>query len=115
MSAASELAGLIAPWLLGPLNELRLQDSVQTSQGRAVFNFEHANVILNYGVISTETRELGYLIDIDAFREGGRALRIEDVLTQSAALHTVALGLFQASLTPEALKAMGSTSMDKGR
>jgi uncharacterized protein (TIGR04255 family) len=112
MSAASELAGLIAPWLLGPLNESRLQDSVRASQGRVVFGFEQANAILNYGVISTETRELGYLIDIDAFREGGRALRIGDVLTQSVALHAVALGLFQASLTPEALKVMRSTSTD---
>lgn len=112
MSAASELAGLIAPWLLGPLNESRLQDSVQTSQGRTVFGFEQASAILNHGVISTETRELGYLIDIDAFREGGRALRIDDVLRQSAALHSVALGLFQASLTPEAMTAMRSVSTD---
>lgn len=113
MSVASELAGLIAPWLLGPLNESSMQDSVQASQGRAVFGFEQANVILNHGVISTENHELGYLIDIDAFREGGRALRIDDALTQSAALHAVALGLFQASLTPEALEAMRSTSVDE--
>jgi uncharacterized protein (TIGR04255 family) len=112
MSAASELAGLIAPWLLGPLNEPRLQGSVQASQGRAVFGFEQANAVLNHAVITTETRELGYLIDIDTFREGGRALRIVDVLTQSAALHAEALGLFQASLTPEALKAMRSDSTD---
>lgn len=112
MSTASELTGLVAPWLLGPLNESRLQDSVQASQGRTVFAFEQANAILNHGVISTETRELGYLIDIDVFREGGRALQIEDVITKSAALHVVALGLFQASLTPEALEAMRSASTD---
>lgn len=112
MSATSELSGLIAPWLLGPLNEARLEDSVQASQGRAVFAFEQANAILNHGVISTETRELGYLIDIDAFREGGRAFRIDDVMTQSAALHDVALGLFQTSLTTEALEAMRCASAD---
>jgi uncharacterized protein (TIGR04255 family) len=112
MSAANELAGLIAPWLLGPLTESCLQDSVQASQGRATFSFEQANAILNHGVISTETHELGYLIDIDTFREGGRALRIDEVLTQSSALHNVALGLFQASLTSEALKAMRATASD---
>lgn len=112
MSAISELAGLVASWLLGPLNESRLQDSVQASQGRAVFAFEHANAVLNHGVISTETRELGYLIDIDAFREGGRALRIDDVVTQSAELHDVALGLFQVSLTREAMEAMRRASTD---
>jgi uncharacterized protein (TIGR04255 family) len=112
MSAAGELAGLVAPWLLGPLNEPRMQDTVQASQGRAVFDFEQANAILNHGVISTETHELGYLIDIDAFREGGRALHIDDVLAQTAVLHGVALGLFQASLTSDALKAMRSDSTD---
>jgi uncharacterized protein (TIGR04255 family) len=113
MSAISELAGLVASWLLGPLNESRLQDSVQASQGRAVFAFEHANAVLNHGVISTETRELGYLIDIDAFREGGRALRIDNVVTQSAELHDVALGLFQVSLTREAMEAMRRASTDE--
>ena len=112
MSAAGELAGLIAPWLLGPLNESCIQDAVQASQGRVVLGFEQAKVILNHGVISTEANELGYLLDIDTFREGGRALRIDDVLAQSTVLHATALGLFQASVTPESLKAMRSTSTD---
>jgi uncharacterized protein (TIGR04255 family) len=112
MSAINELNGMVAPWLLGPLNETRLQDSVQASQGRVVFSFERADAILNHGVISTETHELGYLVDIDAFREGGRALRIDDVMKQSVVLHDIALGLFQTSLTPEALEAMRCTSAD---
>jgi len=112
ISEARELAGLVAPWLLGPLNEPRLQDSVQASQGRAVFVFDQSSAILNYGVISTENRELGYLIDIDAFHEGGRALRIDDVITHSSALHAEALGLFQASLTPEAIDSMRSAPAD---
>jgi uncharacterized protein (TIGR04255 family) len=112
MSLASELSGLITPWLLGPLSEPRMQDSVHVSQGRAVLSFAEANAVLNYGVIATETRELGYLIDIDAFSEGGRALHIDDVMTQTGALHAVALGLFQLSLTPEALEAMRSASGD---
>jgi uncharacterized protein (TIGR04255 family) len=112
ISAASELAGLIAPWLLGPLNEPSLRDSVQASQGRVAFSFEQSNATLNHGVISTETSELGYLIDIDAFREGGRALRIDDVLRHSAVLHSMALGLFQASLTPSALEMMRSDPAD---
>jgi uncharacterized protein (TIGR04255 family) len=108
MSAAGELAGLVAPWLLGPLNEPRLQDSVQVSQGRAVLTLDNANAILNHGVISTETRELGYLIDIDAFREGGRAFRIDDIMAQTETLRAAALGLFQLSFTPEALESMRS-------
>lgn len=112
ISAAGELGGLIAPWLLGPLNEPLVQASVQASQGRTVFSFEQANAILNYGVISTENHELGYLIDIDAFREGGKALQFDDVIAQTDTLHTTALGLFQVSLTPEALEAMRSSSTD---
>jgi uncharacterized protein (TIGR04255 family) len=87
-----------------------MQDSVQVSQGRAVLSFEEAKAILNYGVIATETRELGYLIDIDTFREGGRALHIDDVMTQTETLHATALALFQLSLTSEALAAMCSAS-----
>jgi uncharacterized protein (TIGR04255 family) len=110
LSAPSELSGLIAPWLLGSLNEPQLQSSVQMAQGRVVFKFEQANVILNHGVVSAENGELGYLVDIDAFREGGRAFQGSDVLAHSAKLHDVALGLFQTSLTPETLESMRSTS-----
>jgi uncharacterized protein (TIGR04255 family) len=112
LSAPSELTGLIASWLLGPLNEQQLQDSVQMTQGRAAFRFENASAILNHGVVSTETGELGYLVDIDAFREGGRAFQSSDVLAQSAILHSIALGLFQMSLTPEILKSMRSAPAD---
>jgi uncharacterized protein (TIGR04255 family) len=111
LSAASELSGLVAPWLTGPLNEPRLQDSVQVSQGHTVLTFKEAKAILNHGVVSTETRETGYLVDIDAFREGGRALHVDDVMAQTEILHLTALGLFQLSLTPEALEAMRSTSV----
>jgi uncharacterized protein (TIGR04255 family) len=113
MSGTNELAGLVATWMLGPLAEERLHDSVQTSQGRTIFAFEQAKAVVSYGIVSTESRELGYLVDIDAFREGGRALQIQDVLTASAELHAEALGLFQASLTPAALKAMGSSSTEE--
>jgi len=114
MSTASELTGSIATWLLGPLNESLLRDSVQASQGRVVFSFERSSAVLNHGVISTETGELGYLIDIDTFREGGRALQMDDVLTQSALLHSAALGLFQASLTRQALELMRCDSGASG-
>jgi uncharacterized protein (TIGR04255 family) len=115
MSETSELAGLVAAWMLGPLTEERLHDSVEASQGRAALSFQHAKAVLNHGIVTTETRELGYLVDIDIFREGGRALQTGEVLTVSDELHTEALGLFQASLTPAALKAMGSSAEDRGR
>jgi uncharacterized protein (TIGR04255 family) len=108
-----ELARLIAPWLLGPLDESsHLQSFVQMTQGRVTFKFERDNAILNHGVVSTENGELGYLIDIDAFREGGRAFKADDILAQSGILHGIALGLFQASLTSEILESMRSASAD---
>jgi len=110
LAAPTDLSGLIAPWLLGPIQEQRLQDSVQMTQGRAAFRFDDVNTIMNHGVVSTETGEIGYLIDIDAFREGGRAFRSDDIIAQTAVLHMVVLGLFQASLTAEALKSMHSES-----
>ena len=111
LSSPNELGSLIAPWLLGPLGEMRLQDSVEITQGRATFRFDDSKAILNHGVVSTETGELGYLIDIDSFREGGRAFQSADVMAQSAILHGVALGLFQASLTTETLESMRSVSV----
>jgi uncharacterized protein (TIGR04255 family) len=114
LSTPSELGGLIASWLLGPLTESRLQEFVQMTQGRTAFKYEHTSAILNHGVVSTETGELGYLVDIDTFREGGRAFESADVLAQSTVLHRVGLGLFQASLSPEALKSMRSTPFGAG-
>jgi len=112
ISGVAELAGLITPWLLGPLNDPVIQDAVQASQGRVLFSFEQVNVILNHGVTATDANELGYLIDIDAFREGGRALKLDDVMGFTSELHAVALGVFQHSLTPYALEAMRSSPSD---
>jgi uncharacterized protein (TIGR04255 family) len=114
LSVPNEMAGLIAPWLLGPLHEPQLQDSVQMTQGRVAFGFDRANAILNHGVVSTETGELGYLVDIDTFREGGRAFQGSGVMTQSTLLHGIALGLFQASLASETLKSMRSSPAETG-
>lgn len=113
MSGPGELGGLIAPWLLGPLNEAQFEQFIQVTQGRAVFKFGEDNAILNHGVVAAENGELGYLIDIDAFREGGRAFQESDVLAHSAMLHMVALGLFQHSLTTELLDSMRSASSDE--
>lgn len=112
ISGVAELAGLITPWLLGPLNDPVMRDAVQASQGRVVFSFEQVNIILNHGVIATDASELGYLIDIDAFREGGRALKLDDVMDFTSELHAAALGVFQHSLTPHALEAMRSSPGD---
>jgi uncharacterized protein (TIGR04255 family) len=108
----SELNGLISPWLLGPLGESKLRDFVQMNQGRAVLRFDRSNAILNHGVVSTENGELGYLVDVDAFREGGRAFRKSDVLADSETLHKIALGVFQASLTDEILNSMRASQSE---
>ena len=115
MSAPNEMSGIVAPWLLGPLNEPQLENDVQMTQGRTAFRFDQASAVLNHGVVSTETGELGYLVDIDAFREGGRAYNSPDILAHSAILHTVALGLFQHSFTYEVLKMMRSASTSESR
>jgi uncharacterized protein (TIGR04255 family) len=112
ISGITELSGLITPWLLGPLNDPAVRDAVQASQGRAVFMFDQVNIMLNHGVIATDANELGYLIDIDAFREGGRALKIDEVIDFTAELHTAALGIFQHSLTLHAREAMQSSPGD---
>jgi uncharacterized protein (TIGR04255 family) len=112
ISGVTELAGLITPWLLGPLNDPVMRDAVQASQGRVLFTFDQVNIILNHGVIATDTNELGYLIDIDAFREGGRALKLDEVMDFTSELHAAALGVFQHSLTPHALEAMRSSPGD---
>jgi uncharacterized protein (TIGR04255 family) len=115
ISGVTDLAGLITPWLLGPLNDSVMRDAVQASQGRVVFSLEQIHIILNHGVIATDANELGYLIDIDAFREGGRALKLDDVMEFTSELHVAALGVFQHSLTPHALEAMRSSPGDVQR
>jgi uncharacterized protein (TIGR04255 family) len=112
ISSIPELSGLITPWLLGPLNNPTVRDAVQSSQGRVVFAFDQINIMLNHGVIATDASELGYLIDIDAFREGGRALKPDDIIGFTSELHTAALGVFQHSLTSDAQEAMRSSSSD---
>jgi uncharacterized protein (TIGR04255 family) len=112
IAGVSSLSGLIAPWLLGPIGDPVMHDAVQASQGRVAFKFDEITVVLNHGVIATDTNELGYLLDIDAFREGGRALKIDEVIDFTSDLHAAALGVFQHSLTPETLEAMRSSSGD---
>lgn len=107
-ASPSDISSLIAPWLLGPLIEPALQEYVQMARNNVIFKFEEVNLILNHGIVSTENRELGYLLDIDAFREGGRPYDTDDILAQSLALHNVALGIFQMSLIPKAIEAMRS-------
>jgi uncharacterized protein (TIGR04255 family) len=107
-NSATELAKVVAPWLLGPLTQEDLREHVQITQGRVSFKFDQSDAILNHGVVSAENGELGYLIDVDAFREGGRAFNVSEVVDQSALLHKIVLGLFQASLTPDALLSMRS-------
>lgn len=113
LSTPDQLGDLIAPWLLGALNEQQLQGFVQMANGRIMFRFENTTAILNHGVVSAENGELGYLVDIDTFREGGRALQNDGILAQCEVLHTIALGLFQASLTDEILESMRSASADE--
>ncbi len=76
------------------------------ARGNVVFKFATTNPILNHGIVSTENNELGYLLDIDAAREGGRPYSAEEIQTRSSELHDIALGLFQAALIPEALNLM---------
>lgn len=109
MSGIADVSELINPWILGPLHDPAVRDAVQASQGRVVFTFDQVNVILSHGVITTDANELGYLIDIDAFREGGRALKLEEVIDFTSELHAAALGVFQHSITPHALEAMRSS------
>lgn len=105
-AAASDLNDVVGQWLLGPLSHDSLGPWVQVAQGRVAFRFDLANAILNHGVVSTEGGELGYLIDVDAFREGARAFSVAEVVERSTALHQIALGVFQSSLTDAALDAM---------
>lgn len=112
IAGVSSLSGLIAPWLLGPIGDPTMHDAVQASQGRVAFKFDEIIIVLNHGVIATDANEIGYLLDIDAFREGGRALKLDEVIDFTSELHAAALGIFQHSLTPETLEAMRSSSGD---
>jgi uncharacterized protein (TIGR04255 family) len=114
-NSATELAQVVAPWLLGPLIQEDLRGFVQVTQGRVSFKFDTSDAIVNHGVVSAENGELGYLIDVDAFREGGRAFNVPEVLDQSTLLHRIVLGLFQASLTPGALLSMRSSESTVGQ
>lgn len=108
---ASEFEGVLEPAVLGIIGDPELRQYAQVVQGRFSLNFDDIKAIVNHGVVSAESGELGYLLDIDVFREGARQYSEEEAAEATGDLHRVALGLFRSLLSPEAVQRMTDTNV----
>lgn len=75
-------------------------------QGRQVLSFGEVKVNLNHALVSAESSEIGFLVDVDSYLERANIFDQESVKTSSEELHDIALAVFQRCITPEAWDAM---------
>ena len=81
-------------------------------QGRQVLSLGEVKVNLNHALVSAESSEVGFLLDVDSYLERAGIFEEESVSALSERLHDIALAVFQRCITPEAWDAMGPTDQD---
>jgi uncharacterized protein (TIGR04255 family) len=111
---AADFDGLLEPAILGVIGNAELRQYAQVVQGRHSLDFSQAKAIVNYGVVSAEGGELGFLLDIDVYREGARQYVESEVFGFIDELHRIALGLFRSYLSAEATRGMAETDVPVG-
>lgn len=92
----------IHPTLLGPILHPGFGTTVKMMQGTVTFDVEEANqVVLRHGFAKTEDDGWSYLLDHDCFHEEAVEFTTDGVMSRAETLHTIALQVFQAAITPE--------------
>lgn len=89
--------------LLGPILHASLGPALRSTQQVLELQApENLGVILRHGSLALPSASQSlYLLDIDCFRQQGRPFEEDDVLGTLERLHTLALQVFQASITPK--------------
>jgi uncharacterized protein (TIGR04255 family) len=104
VAAPQEWRGLIAPEFLGPVVHETLGRSVTSTQ--QVIQLDDGagyNALFRHGAIEDDPpgNEAIYMLDEDCYVQRGKAFDVDDLLTAVEDLHTFALQLFQAAITPD--------------
>jgi uncharacterized protein (TIGR04255 family) len=106
----SDWNGRIVPPLLGLLADERFADAVRVSQHvEELTTDDDVQVVLRYGHLQQTDASVPsqFLLDTDCFRSAMRPFTVDEVLQGVDQLHTLALQLFEAALTPEYLDYLG--------
>lgn len=90
----------LAPEIVGLAGHSALGEHVANARHQVLFDLGAGHgCVLNHGFVPQEGGNLGYLLDYDVFRDGGRAFDPAAVRETLTALHDDALKLFQATTT----------------
>lgn len=81
-------------------------------QGRQVLSFNEVKVNLNHALVSAESSEIGFLVDVDSYLERANVFDEESLKASSEQLHDIALAVFQRCITPEAWDVMAPIDQD---
>lgn len=108
--------GYIDPSLLAPGNHRLLSPGITAAHHRIILNLsDELRCILSYGLApdSDGSGRMGYLLDLDVFRERSAPFSAIDVFKASELMNERAVSLFQQITTPK-LRALlrGDTSSD---
>lgn len=103
VTSPSGWRGKIADSVLGPIADTHLGHAVRSSQQLIELDAgDSCGVVLRHGsVTSPSGAEHVYLLDHDCFRQAGRKLSTGEIASTVSRLHTLALQVFQAAVTPE--------------
>lgn len=88
--------------LLGPIVHPAIGDGVTSTQNAFVVHAgDGQDAVVRHGCIQDASGELAYVLDTDCFRAKGMPLEPNRLMAGAEELHTLALQLFQASITDE--------------
>ena len=100
----TDFEGFIAPWLCGPLVVPALGSASQDIDGRTVFSLGEGCILnARYGTVRTPDEELSFLLDFDAYRDGGQSFSPSDLVVTLEKFNATITALFEASFTPAGL------------
>jgi uncharacterized protein (TIGR04255 family) len=104
VSAPTDWIGKVEDHLLGPIHHPEIGPGVTSAQALVQIKAPGGyDVLFRYGCL-IEPEAGGkwiYLLDSDCFRESGRPFASAGILADAEEIHTIALQIFQSSLTPE--------------
>jgi uncharacterized protein (TIGR04255 family) len=108
VKAPTDWAGIIDDRLLGPILHGHLGSGVTAAQQVLQLDGgDGALVLLRHGFVhDVAAGSFAYVLDHDCFQEKGREFQSTSILEAAEKLHTIALQVFQAALTPEYFESM---------
>jgi uncharacterized protein (TIGR04255 family) len=98
---AAEWSAYLQPHVLGFAAHPQLGTHVANARQQLLLDLgEGYGAVINHGFLPRDDGNLDYLLDYDVYREGGRAFDLETLRETLDVLHSDAVKLFHASITP---------------